>query len=197
MVRYRLAKALTDSCARIILKTGFHAYGIDFVASTLAWLPRAMYVPTLRDHGAVIGTNLIHKDGWLIDNADRDFGNLVIGNNCYVGKSVFFDLPNRITLEDEVVVSGRVTFLTHADTGSRTMSRWYPRVEGPIRIGRGSWIGAGAIVLPGVELGECCVVGAGAVVNRSWPARSVIAGVPARLVKTLPADELHSPEVKR
>lgn len=146
-----------------------------------------MLVPTLRRHGASIGSNLVHKDAWLIDNAEHDFRNLEIGSNCYVGKAVYFDLPNPVVLEDEVVVSGRVTFLTHADTGSRMMSYWYPRVEGSVRIGRGSWIGAGAIILPGVELGECCVVGAGAVVHRSWPARSVIAGVPARLVKQLPA----------
>lgn len=188
MVRYRLAKAMTDGCARLILKTGFYAYGIEFVASTLVWMPRALYVPTLREFGATVGENLIHKDAWLIDNAAHDFRNLIIGDNCYVGKGVFFDLPNQIMLEDEVVVSGRVTFLTHADCGSRPMARWYPRREGPIRIRRGSWIGAGATILPGVQLGECCVVGAGAVVTGSWPARSVVAGVPARLVRHLSPD---------
>lgn len=152
-------------------------------------MPKSLIIPILRLHGASIGTNLIHKDAWLIDNAEQGFGNLMIGDNCYVGKAVYFDLPKKIILEDEVVVSGRVTFLTHADTGSRMMSRWYPRIEGTIRIGRGSWIGAGAIILPGVELGECCVVGAGSVVRTSWPAGSVIVGVPARLVKTLPLAE--------
>lgn len=186
MLRYRLAKAITVGSARAILGMGRHAFGIEFVAGALAWLPRSMLAPTLQQHGASIGKNLIHKDGWLIDNAAPDFRNLVIGNNCYIGKAVYFDLPNRVVLEDEVVVSGRVTFLTHADAGSRMMAHWYPRVEGPIHIGRGSWIGAGAIILPGVTLGECCVVGAGAVVKDSWPARSVIAGVPARLVKQLP-----------
>lgn len=186
MIRYRLTKAITHFCARVVVTVGYYAYGVEFVAGSLSWLPRALFVPILKRHGARIDRNLIHKDAWLIDNADRDFRNLVIGSNCYVGKAVFFDLPQPVVLEDEVVVSARVTFLTHADTGSRTMSRWYPRVEGAIRIGRGSWIGAGATILPGVELGECCVVGAGAVVDRSWPARSVVVGVPAKLLKQLP-----------
>jgi maltose O-acetyltransferase len=173
--------------SRVVLGIGYRAFGIDFVSSALSWLPPQVLIPTLRRHGASIGSNLIHKDAWLIDNAVVDYRNLKIGNNCYVGKAVLFDIPNRIVLEDEVVVSARATFLTHADTGSRIMSHWYPRREGPIRIGRGTWIGAGAIIFPAVELGECCVVGAGAVVTHSWPARSVIVGVPAKLVKDLPA----------
>lgn len=177
---------LFTAAIRLVLNAGNRIFGIEFVGNATAWLPREMIVPTLRRFGAQIGENPIHKDAWFIDNVAPDFRNLVIGDNCYVGKGVYFDLPNPIVLEDEVVVSGRVTFLTHADCGSRMMSQWYPRVEGPVRIGRGSWIGAGAIILPGVVLGECCVVGAGAVVRNSWPARSVIAGVPARLVRQLP-----------
>jgi hypothetical protein len=58
--------------------------------------------------------------------------------------------------------------------------------QGPIRIGRNSWIGAGAILLPGVELGEHTVVGAGAVVTKSFvEGNQVIAGNPARVVKKL------------
>ena len=49
----------------------------------------------------------------------------------------------------------------------------------------GCWIGAGAIILGGVEVGECAVVGAGAVVTTSVQPRTVVAGVPARVVKTL------------
>jgi hypothetical protein len=55
----------------------------------------------------------------------------------------------------------------------------------PIRIGDNCWIGAGAIVLPGVRLGNHVVVAAGAVVTRDVPADSLAAGVPARVVKSL------------
>jgi acetyltransferase-like isoleucine patch superfamily enzyme len=59
----------------------------------------------------------------------------------------------------------------------------------PIRIGRDCWIGANAVILPGVALGDGVVVGAGAVVTRSFPSRVVIGGVPAELLHRLPDDD--------
>jgi len=50
----------------------------------------------------------------------------------------------------------------------------------PIQVGRNVWIGRGAVVLKGVELGESCVVGANAVVTRNVPAHARVGGVPAR-----------------
>ena len=60
-----------------------------------------------------------------------------------------------------------------------------PMVAGKVKIGHHCWIGAKVIILKDVELGDGCVVGAGAVVTKSFPAGSVIAGVPARLLKQL------------
>lgn len=56
--------------------------------------------------------------------------------------------------------------------------------ERPIRIGRGCWIGANAVILPGVFLGDSVVVGAGAVVTHDFPEPCVIAGVPAAVIRT-------------
>lgn len=53
----------------------------------------------------------------------------------------------------------------------------------PVTIGKYCWIGANAVILKGVTLGDYCVVGAGAVVTKSFPEKSIIAGVPARIVK--------------
>lgn len=58
--------------------------------------------------------------------------------------------------------------------------------KGAITIGDYCFLGFRAIILPGVVLGDRCVVGAGSVVTKSFPARSVIAGVPAKLIRTLP-----------
>jgi len=55
----------------------------------------------------------------------------------------------------------------------------------PIKIGTYGWIGTNATILPGVELGEHVVVGAGAVVTKSFPANVVVAGVPAKIIKTI------------
>jgi hypothetical protein len=55
----------------------------------------------------------------------------------------------------------------------------------PIRIGRGAWIAAGAIVLQGVTVGEDAVVAAGAVVTKDVPPRTLVAGVPAQVIRAL------------
>jgi len=55
--------------------------------------------------------------------------------------------------------------------------------EPPIRIGRHCWIGANAVILPAVQLGDRTIVGAGAVVTKSFPADVVLAGVPARIIR--------------
>lgn len=168
-------------------------FGIEYVAAELTRCSRSVLPVLLARHGAVIGDRVNFKRIIHIDNAcgDQDalgdFSNLEIGNNCYIGTGVFFDMADKVIIEDEAVVSAGVSFITHADCGGRIMSRWYPRQRSGIRIGYGSWIGVNAAILHGVELGRCCVVAAGAVVTRSFPAYSVIAGVPAKLVKTLPA----------
>ena len=59
-----------------------------------------------------------------------------------------------------------------------------PMQKGTVKIGNYCWIGAKAIILKDVVLGDHCVVAAGAVVTKSFPAGSVVAGVPAKLIKS-------------
>lgn len=89
-----------------------------------------------------------------------------------------------IEVGDNVIVSGEVMFITH-DGAIFTALDQFPEVNGHygrIRIGSGSFLGMRAVIMPGVELGENCVVAAGAVVMDSFPGNSVIAGNPASYV---------------
>ena len=145
--------------------------------------------------GATIKEKTTFKGGIIIDNAigdmnsTDDFSNLNIGRNCYVGKDVYFDLANQIRIEDNVVLSGRVGLITHADCNrSNYLEAKYPRVCEPVFIREGSWIGFGATVLHGVEVGPNTMVAAGCVQISNARPNALYAGVPGQLVKRLDYD---------
>ena len=103
--------------------------------------------------------------------------------------------PWLITLGDNVHVTKGVEFLNH-DGATLILRKDTPDLEitKPIVIGSDVYIGVNSIILPGVTIGNRCVVGAGSVVSRSVPENSVVAGVPARVIKTV--DE-YEEKVKR
>ena len=96
-----------------------------------------------------------------------------------------------ITIEDSVLIGSGVHFYTnnHAFSNPRIpiLEQGYPTTseDNSILVRRGSWIGAGVIILPGVEIGENSVVGAGTIVTKSVPPRVVFAGNPGKVVRNL------------
>lgn len=110
-----------------------------------------------------------------------------IGKKVKISHDVILDPvePGSITLEDNVVISARVTIFAHTNPtlplyeymGGRTVKR--------VRIKEGASIGMGAFILPGVTIGRYAVVGAGAVVTKDIPDFTVVEGVPAKKVGSL------------
>lgn len=149
-------------------------------------------VHLLRRCGAQIGSRTRFKRSLFLDNTIEsrdcagDFRNLSVGNNCYIGDLVYLDLSERISVDDDVVVSGSVSILSHSDCNrSPELAALFPRKAAPVRLDRGCWIGAGATLLAGVHIGSRSVVAAGAVVTRSIESGTVYAGVPAQKVRSL------------
>jgi acetyltransferase-like isoleucine patch superfamily enzyme len=179
--------------ARFLKCIAFHrVYGIESVSDVLMGTSRSdLTVRILRRFGARVGKRTYFKGALCIDNASRDkdatgdYRHFEIGNNCYIGKKVFLDLPDRIMIEDDVVIGAGVSILTHADCGQRYMSRFFPRKKGPVRIGKGAWIGANATILCGVKIGRGAVVGACALVTSDVPEGTVYGEVPARFLRTV------------
>jgi acetyltransferase-like isoleucine patch superfamily enzyme len=92
-----------------------------------------------------------------------------------------------IEIGDDVLFGPGVTLLTatHATDNPGLAISAQGSIESDVRIGRGAWLGANTVVMPGVEIGIGAVVGAGAIVTRSVEAHTVVAGVPARPLRSL------------
>ena len=165
-------------------------YGGEGLNIPLMFMPTQAIVPTLRDYGARIGRNVRFRSPLVIHNSrperGRYYENLRVGDQCYLGRELFLDLQDEVVIEDRVTISHRVMILTHTDAGDSPLKDEVVNTEqAPVMIRRGAYIGANVTILQGVEIGEESVVGAGAVVTRSVPPSSVVAGVPARVLKTL------------
>lgn len=141
----------------------------------------------LRTAGAAIGPGSVFMDVRFF-NLDRGgVRHLRTGRDAYIGDECLLDMAGEIRLGDQVTFAERVTVLTHVNVGyvDHPLQRHYPARVAPVAIGRGTYIGAGAIILPGVTIGECAIVGAGAVVTRDVQSGVVVTGIPARVVRVL------------
>ena len=114
-------------------------------------------------------------------------GRIEIGNHVYIGGRFYIFAAGRICIGDGCVLSEDVyiTDNSHGIDPRAGLIMDQPLASrGPVTLGCGVFIGYGASVLDGVTLGNHCVVGARSVVTRSFPAYSMVAGIPARLIKT-------------
>lgn len=115
-----------------------------------------------------------------------DYGyNISIGRRSFVNYGGIFLDVNPISIGDEVLIATNVQLLTATHPLDAVRRRAWWESAKPITIADGAWIGGGAIVLPGVSIGENAVVGAGAVVTHDVEAGAVVAGNPARVIRRL------------
>jgi len=127
------------------------------------------------------------------------------GERVFISNNAIIWGTDAVTIDDDVVINN----FTHifggggVSIGARTMisaacsisSSTHPKaiarrkelLGGPVTIGEDCWLGTGAIVLPGVNIGKGSIIGAGAVVSRDIPPMSIAVGVPARVLQHVPA----------
>lgn len=144
--------------------------------------------------------NCINEDiradegSFFIEEVDETFGLFPpfytdCGKNITVGKRVFINMGCKfqdqggITIDDGALIGHNVVLATlNHDPNPAARRDMHPR---PIHIGKNVWIGAGAVILPGVTVGDNAIVAAGAVVSRDVEPGTVVAGVPARKIKNI------------
>ncbi|OZI05723.1 acetyltransferase [Siphonobacter sp. BAB-5385] len=113
-----------------------------------------------------------------------NFGiHIQLGKNVFINHACSFLDIGGIIIEDHVQIGPRVN-LTSENHPIDPLDR-QTLIPSPVVIKRNAWIGAGATILPGVTIGENAIVAAGAVVNRDVPENTIVAGVPAKIIKTL------------
>ncbi|HEX3567239.1 MAG TPA: DapH/DapD/GlmU-related protein [Acidimicrobiales bacterium] len=125
----------------------------------------------------------------LIPPFYADYGlNITVGRAVFIGYECTFTGHGAINIADEVMIAHKVNLVTAGHPVEPAKRRAYITVE-PITIGTNVWIGAAATILPGVTVGADAVVAAGAVVTHDVAPATLVAGVPATVIKEL---EQHS-----
>ena len=106
-----------------------------------------------------------------------------IGKNVFINHGCSFLDLGGITIEDDVLIGPQVKLVTenHPVDPSNRKSLDLKSIH----IGKNVWLGAGAIILPGVTVGENSIVAAGAVVTKDVPSNTIVGGVPARVIKKI------------
>ena len=180
---------------RAFLEVGFakaFRYGLYSLAlCPYRWMiwPQ-LRVPYLRLLGARIGSGTIIHDAHFFNAYRTGFQGLELGENCFIGDECLLDLADRIVMGDHVTLAERVTILTHTNVGyhDHPLQPYFPAMSALVRLGSGCFVGANATLLPGITVGECGFVAAGAVVTEDVLPWHVVGGVPAKVLKKLVLD---------
>jgi acetyltransferase-like isoleucine patch superfamily enzyme len=134
----------------------------------------------LRHRLGAVGPNAQLAPNLLVEFAER----VQIGDWVYIGPGGQLLGRGGLTIADHVIIGPQVTIMTSMHNFKDARLIPYDEIESlkPVEIGVACWLGFGTILLPGVVLGKGCIVGAGAVVTKSFPDGSIVAGNPANIV---------------
>jgi len=117
-----------------------------------------------------------------------------LGRDIYIGEGLTlaadFGNETNLIIGDRVAFAPNVHIILSAHPNNSRLHNYiteYPAIhkQGKILIGHDAWIGMGAIILPGIKIGNFAIVGAGAVVTKDVPAKAIVVGNPARVLKMM------------
>ena len=181
--------ALKETGTRKALKFVLFGFlGIIYHRIVLHWFPfppvRKLFLQLL---GAKIGSDSILMEVKFFNWHHQGLKGLKIGKNCFIGDETLIDLYDQITLEDNVTIAQRVTILSHLNVGysNHQLQKFFPKFSKPVTFKNGSVVAAASTVLPGITIGEESFVAAGSVVTKNVTSRTLVAGVPAKIIRKI------------
>jgi acetyltransferase-like isoleucine patch superfamily enzyme len=161
----------------------FHSFG---------WQSRLGRCDMLTNPRAIaIGRNVLIRKGARLEAVGSDTSGgpkLIIGDGTAIQFYFHCGAAGRVTIGRNVLMGGRVYITDHDHSYEEPdlSARESPRLKvAPVEIGDGAFLGEGCVILKGVRVGKRAVVAANAVVTRDVPDFTVVAGVPARIVKSV------------
>lgn len=114
--------------------------------------------------------------------------NTSVGDNFFANVNCKFMDSGKIVIGDFVFIAPNVCIVTEEHAMDVKQRREGLEYTHPVHIGNNVWICTGAIILPGVTIGDNCVIGAGSVVTKDIPSNSLAVGNPCRVIRTLSQD---------
>jgi acetyltransferase-like isoleucine patch superfamily enzyme len=146
------------------------------------------YLDCLSVGGVQLGDNVTLREGcWLqlSTSYDNPGASITIGNNVYIGPRAILGAAGPLTIGDRCQFGANVSLIAenHEFSGEGEIHGQGTSRKG-ITVGRDIWMGNNVTVLDGVTIGDGSVIGAGTVLTKSVPPRSVVVGVPGRVIKT-------------
>ena len=115
----------------------------------------------------------------------RGEGRIEIGNNCVIeyGAYIHTNKNTKLIIKDNAIIAPKAMIFTTSNYYERGKIIRDVIKDGDVIIGRDAYIGANAIILPGITIGDCAIIGAGAVVTKDAPPYKILVGIPARVIK--------------
>ncbi len=132
-------------------------------------------------------------------NIDETFGlfppfytdcgvNIKVGKNVFINACCRFQDQGGIDIKDGVLIGHNVTIATlNHDFNPQLRQNIFPK---PVKIGNNVWIGSDSTILPGVEIGDGAIIGAGSVVTKSIPNNCIAAGNPAKVIRKIEVENV-------
>ncbi len=119
-------------------------------------------------------------------------GKIIIGNGCFIGYYFTILAGGDVNIGKDVLIAANVGIFSEnhgIDPTSDDSYMHQPLICRNVNIGDGCWIGEAVKIMPGVDIGEKCIIGAGSVVTKTVPSFSIALGNPARVIKRFDFDK--------